>query len=113
MNIPDAITAFRQAAVAKAEFSVPAARDHALHAEMARAWQVLSSHGPPGLEAFRVLLSDPSPHVRCWTASQLLALGHEHAFAVLEALVADDGPCSFSSKIVLREWRAGGLKPPL
>ena len=113
MRIQEAIAEFRQAAIAKAEFAQPAGRDHALHAAMSAAWRELEAHGDEGRRAFRSMLSDESPHVRCWVASQLLALGDYSGLEVLEESAASGGLRGLSSTSVLEEWRAGRLGPPL
>ena len=77
------------------------------------AWQVLEGYGPDGREAFACLLFDECPHVCSWVASQLLALGDERGIPVLEAIVEEGGLIGFTCEMVLREWMAGNLKPPL
>jgi len=101
-----------RAAIEKGDFAEPTGRDSALHASMAQAWRELERHGEAGLEAFRLLLSDESPSVRSWVAPQLLCLGDESGFPVLEELVANGGMLGFSAEAVLREWRAGRLQSP-
>ncbi len=113
MKVQEAIETFCRAANQKGDFAEPASRDHALFEEMEHAWQVLKSHGSKGQEAFVALLGDESPHVRTWVASQLLALGDERGIPVLEASAEAGGIGGLDSEMVLREWRAGTLKPPL
>lgn len=112
MTVAEAVDRFRRAASAKGDFGVPARRDHALYDEMADAWRFLDAEGDVGRAAFRSLLADPSEHVRCWVASQLLGTGDSTGISVLEASAAGDGLRAFASRMVLQEWRAGRLKPP-
>jgi len=80
---------------------------------MADAWRLLEQ-SDAGRIAFRALRSDDSIHVRGWAAAQLLALGeHSGALEILEAIAAADGLASFKAKVVLSEWLAGRLRPPL
>lgn len=80
---------------------------------MSAAWRALEKDGQVGREAFRSLLADESPHVRCWVASQLLGLGDDSGLSVLEASAEEGGFRGFSSEMVISEWRAGRLRPPL
>lgn len=65
-----------------------------------------SDSGRRGISA---LMTDPSPHVRCWAAAHSLAWQPGIARAVLDALVNADGPCAFDAEITLREFREGRL----
>ncbi len=112
MTADEAVARFRRAAIEKGDFAVPAHRDHALHEEMADAWRCLDAEGEVGLASFRSLLTDPSEHVRCWVASQLLGTGDASGIAVLEASAAGEGLRAFASRMVLQEWRAGRLRSP-
>jgi hypothetical protein len=112
VNVREAVERFRRAAIEKGDLAVSAARDHALHDEMAQAWRSLESIGAVGRDAFKSLLMDDSPHVRVWAAAQLLALGDESAVRVLEAEVESGGIRGFESEITLHEWRRGRLEPP-
>ena len=76
-RIREAISQFRDAAIAKGEFVEPAAQDHQLHDNMAKAWQTLEECGQNGESAKRSLLVDDSKYVRLWSATQLLATGDE------------------------------------
>ena len=113
MTLDEAVERFRRAAIAKGDLAEPPSRDHALHDEMAQAWQALEAIGPAGREAFRSMLTDDSPHVRGWVAAQLLALGDDSGVPILEAEAASGGLRGFESEMVLEEWRSGRLKPPL
>ncbi len=112
MTADEAAARFRRAAIEKGDFAVPAHRDHALHEEMANAWRCLDAAGDVGRASFRSLLADPSEHVRCWVASQLLGTGDATGIAVLEASAAGEGLRAFASRMVLPEWRAGRLRSP-
>jgi hypothetical protein len=112
VKIREEVERFRRAAIEKGDFAEPASRDHALHDEMAQAWQALESIGPEGRAALRALLTDDSPHVRGWVAAQLLAHGDDGVVPILEAEVASGGLLGLESETVLREWRLGRLMPP-
>jgi hypothetical protein len=62
-----------------------------------------------GKESILTLLSDPSPHVRCWAATHALEWAVPIARSVLEELRDSNGPCSFDATIVLRELDKGRL----
>lgn len=102
MRIHEAVTQFRRAAIEKASSAGPASLDHALHAAMSAAWRALGAHGDEGRRAFRLMLADESPHVRCWVASQLLALGDQSGVEVLEESAASGGLQGLSSTLVLK-----------
>lgn len=56
------------------------------------------------------LMSDPSPHVRCWAAAHSLQWMPETAQEVLESLRAENVfPCSFDAEMTLEEYRKGRL----
>lgn len=113
MVIDELVIQFCEAAIEKGTFAKPTAKDHALHEAMSVVWRRLHEMGTEGQEAFRALLADDSRHVRSWVAAQLLALGDESGVSVLEADAALGGLDGFSSKMVLEEWKAGRLGPPL
>jgi hypothetical protein len=112
MEIGKAIEQFCCAAIEKANFSSPASKDRVLFRKMAKAWLALEEHGAAGRQAFKDLLSHESRYVRCWVASQLLALGDESGIPFLKADVAHGDLQSTSSEMVLTEWMKGKLKPP-
>ena len=113
MPIPDAIDRFRRAAIEKGNYASSTAEDHALRQAMSESWRNLECHGAAGREAFGALMADESRHVRAWAAAQLLSLGEERAVGVLEADASAGGVSGLGSAMVLREWKAGRLKPPL
>jgi hypothetical protein len=113
MRVEEAIQQFREAAIRKAEADLSTAEDHALYSLLKSAWRAIEGHGPAGRAVFAALLDDESIHVRGWAAAQLLALGDERAAPVLEADSQAEGLVGFAATIVLKEWRAGRLKPPL
>ncbi len=106
-------TSFDGAAIEKGDYASSTAEDHALRQAMSESWRNLESHGAAGREAFGALMADESRHVRAWAAAQLLALGDERAVVVLEADASAGGVSGLGSTMVLREWKAGRLKPPL
>jgi len=112
MTIQEAVDAFRRAAIQTGDFAEPANQDQPLE-DMSMAWQVLEKNGPDGREALTCLLFDECPHVCTWVATQLLALGDERGIPVLEANVEVGGLIGFECEVVLSEWKAGNLKPPL
>ena len=111
MTVEELVRQFRDAAIEKA--TAPVAKDQALHAEMSKAWRQLHALGPKGQEAFKALLRDNSRHVRAWVAAQLLWLGDQSGVGVLQADAELDDIDGFGSSMVLKEWKAGRLGPPL
>ena len=81
---------------------------NAAHDKMHRAYKLLRE-SEAGRAAIFALTTDPDPHVRCWSAAHSLVWQPEHARAVLEKLVIDDGVCSFTARMTLREFDAGRL----
>lgn len=73
---------------------------------------ILEFAGTEGRSAFRALLSDDSPYVRMWVASQLLADGEEEAVEVVESLTEARGPLGHGARIALGQWRAGEHSSP-
>lgn len=74
----------------------------------------LLRRGPGAQGALLSLLADPRTEVRGWAATHALGFAPEHASLVLEEIAS--GPSSleeFSAKMVLQQWRAGALRPPL
>jgi len=112
VTIIEAITEFRAAAIAKADFAKPASEDHALHARMSRAFHSLVAGGSEGLAAFKALLHDESHHVRGWVAAQLLSQGDKSAVPIMKRLAADKGIDGFTAATTLQEFRAGRLRSP-
>lgn len=55
------------------------------------------------------LLTDSSPHVRCWAAAHALAWDPNKAREVLEALRDGKGKCSFDAEILLEQFEKGQL----
>ena len=113
VSISDAIDRFRRAAIEKGNYASSTDEDHALRQAMSESWRDLESHGAVGREAFGALMADESRHVRAWAAAQLLSFGDERAVVVLEADASTGGVSGLGSAMVLREWKAGRLKPPL
>ena len=109
--IASAIAAFREAAVAKAEFATPSAKDHELHAAMATAWRLCRS-SDEGIRALRELLEDSNDYVRCWVAAGLLSIGEVHARSTLEVIAQRSDLLGFNAQIVLQEFEAGRLRSP-
>jgi hypothetical protein len=101
MTIAEATAEFRAAASAKGDFRVDSAKDHALHAQMARAFHFLHVQGAEGRTAFAALLDDESPHVRSWVSAQLLSEGDARAVPVVEQLASESGLLGFTAQITL------------
>ena len=112
MRVEDAVRQFREAAIAKNEFASPAQEDHALHKAMVEAWRSLEAQSIEGRTAFRALLTDQSPHVRLWVASQLLSENVLEAAKVVETEMLAGGSGSLIAKVILEEWRSGRLASP-
>ena len=112
MHIAHAVNEFREAANKKQDFAASPSTDSELYEAMADAWWRLEQFGGAGRSAFRALLSDESIHVQRWVATQLLALSDVTGLSLLEEDAARSGIGAFNSQMVLREWRAGRLRPP-
>jgi hypothetical protein len=109
----DPIALFREAAMAKGDgVGLPAARDHALHAEMSRAAAIMRAEQDQGLAALKKLAHDPSPHVRQWAAAELLSRGDTSVIPHLEELATERGLHRLTAEMVLKEYRAGPLTSP-
>jgi hypothetical protein len=111
-TVAEAIDAFRSAAIAKGDAASSRALDHHLHQQMAAAVRKLESETSGGHQALQTLLADPSPHVRCWVASHLLACGDSRAELVLTTLASGTDLMALAAQMTLREHRAGRLKSP-
>ena len=113
MISPSAIAeVFRSAAIEKGDFAEPPERDHELHARMRDAIHELRRMGPAGEAAFRQLLSDISPHVRCWAAAELLLRGDPEARGTLEKLATSSGLLGLTASTTLKEYDADRLRSP-
>ena len=111
--IAQALASFRTAAIAKGSGSqLPTRQDHALHAAMAHAVQVLRLAGAPGTAALESLARDPSPEVRAWASAELLSRGDAEMVPVVEELAGLPGLLGFNASMVLQEYRAGRLGSP-
>jgi hypothetical protein len=68
-----------------------------------------------GIEAQRqllMLLDDPDPGTRCWTATAVMEFAPKEGARVLTELAKSAGGLvGFSAEWTLEEWRAGTLKP--
>lgn len=76
-----------------------------------RARRKLLMKGNSGHLALRQLMSHANPWVRVAAARSCLGLFADEASRVLQALQEDPGFVGLSAKWVLKEWRAGHLKP--
>jgi hypothetical protein len=111
MDINEAITAFRNAAIEKSVCQV--SHDAALHKIMAKAFATLKDHGEAGRAAFRSLLSDDSNEVVCWVAAQLLCeCGIPEAMNALQRIAAGDDLLALSAEMTLKEHKKGRLGSP-
>jgi hypothetical protein len=111
MNIAESIHQFREAAIKKGD-GVTGKKDAVLYDLMAKAFFSLLEQGEMGREAFRRLLNDKSPHVRCWVAAQLLYEGDAEAKEVLNSLRHVTGLVGFNADMTLREYATGRLDSP-
>jgi hypothetical protein len=107
----DIIATFRSAAIEKGDVAEPQ-RDEELHARMRVAFHELQGLGAPGEAAFRRLLTDVSPHVRCWVAAALLARGDLDARRTLQKLATNPGLLGLEASTTLREHDEGRLRSP-
>jgi hypothetical protein len=110
-TIASAIAAFRNAAIAKADFATPSTKDGELYAVMTAAWRFCISSGE-GFAALRALLDDPNDHVRCWIAAGLLSLGETSALTKLEVIAQRSDLLGFTARMTLRESESGHLRSP-
>ena len=110
-DIDSAVTAFREAAVAKGDFQMPRL-DARLYRKMHQALRDLDAAGPAGLAAFTTLASDPSPQVRLWVATELLTRGHLEMKPVIEEIARLPGLIGFSAATTLAEFDRGRLQSP-
>ncbi|MBI5877541.1 MAG: DUF2019 domain-containing protein [Chloroflexi bacterium] len=62
-----------------------------------------------GRAAIVTLLSDTSPHVRCWAGAHALAWAPQLARRVLEELRDAKGRCSFDAEMILKQFDKGSL----
>jgi len=62
-----------------------------------------------GRAAIETLLSDPSPHVRCWASAHALMWVPQLARHVLEELRDAKGRCSFDAEMILKQFDKGTL----
>jgi hypothetical protein len=109
-TIDDLVRNFRLAALEKGDEG--GQDDDLLYQRLRTAFRQLRALGPAGAHAFRSLLKDPAPPVRGWVAAQLLGEGDLEALRVVEELAASAGIGGFNAQMVLKEHRAGRLKPP-
>lgn len=112
MRIAQTLAEFREAAIRKGAAAGPTAEDAELYERMRAAWLELCRSGADGRAAFDSLLLDESRYVRCWAATQLLALGNRGALEVLEKDSVSGDLHGFTCKVTIDEWRAGRLRPP-
>jgi hypothetical protein len=110
--LADTIAAFRSAAIAKGDIASPRSLDLALLQRLADAFHELDSAGPDGRAAFKQLLADRSPHVRRWTAAQLLSEGDPDALPVLQTLAQEHSPLGLIAQRLLADHAAGTPKAP-
>ncbi len=106
----DALKQFREAAIAKGDFSARK-RDAALHQAMSEAIWCLEAE-KDGSAAMHVLLSDPKEEVQVWIAAHLLSKGYETAREVLKRLSLGSGPRAFSASMTLSEHAGRRLRTP-
>ena len=116
MNEPEKIatllSAFCEAAIRKGDYEISTEKDHELHASMGVVVNTLRNLGPNAMEAFKVLLSHDSRHVRMWVASELLSDGDLEAKPILEELTKNPGLIGLNASIVLDEFGEGQLRSP-
>ena len=106
------LNGFCEAAISKGDCGISTEKDHELYASMGVAVNTLRKLDPGGMEAFKVLLSHDSKHVRMWVASELLSYGDLEAKPILEELAKSPGLIGLNASVVLDEFQAGNLKSP-
>ena len=116
MNEPEKIAVllsdFCEAAISKGDHGASTKEDHEMYAKMGAVVKTLRELGPGAMEAFKVLLSHDSKHVRMWVASELLSDGDLDAKAILEQLASSPGLIGLNASLVLDEFSAGQLNSP-
>ena len=78
---------------------------------LAKALEQLRCRGPDAQLALLGLLDDPDPSVRGWAARDALEFAPQQAEACLAELAKLPGLIGFDAEMVLKEWRAGRLRP--
>ena len=111
MNIEQAITSYRNAAIAKESEGGP--NDHALHDRMVSPYRELCAIGSDGMDSFRALLQDANPEVRIWVAAQFLATGETAALPILHEIANGSGLVAFNARMALAEYSSASLDKPL
>ena len=111
-KIATLLSDFCEAAISKGDSGATTEIDHALFANMGVAVNTLRTYGPGGMEAFKVLLSHDSNHVRLWVASELLSEGDLEAKTILKELAKTPGLIGLNASVVLDEFDEGQLKSP-
>jgi hypothetical protein len=111
MQLEEAVSRFRAAAIAKAD-GVVGPEDAGLHKDLQESFLSLRGQGAAGRQAMHTLLSDQNPHVRGWIAAQLLSEGDLTALPVAKRDAHLPGLTGFSAAEVLRQHLAGELKSP-
>jgi hypothetical protein len=86
--------------------------DQQFHQVMSESYGILASESSRGLEAFKRLLTDESPHVRSWVAADLLARGDVAALPVLQELACLSGFVGFAARRTIQAFEGGGLQSP-
>ena len=98
---------YRQCAIAMDEATDPDEANR-FHDECHSSYRVLRETDE-GRKAIMSLMSDPDRSVQCSAAAHSLQWWPDRARAVLEALGASGGVCSFEAKTVLEEFDKGSL----
>ena len=111
-RIATLLSDFCEAAISKGDSGTSTEEDHELHASMGVTVNTLRKIGPSGMEAFKVLLSHDSNHVKMWVASEFLSDGDLEAKPILEELAKSPGLIGLNASIVLDEFEAGQLGSP-
>lgn len=111
-KIANLLNEFCEAAISKGDQGASTEEDHELYAIMEAVVRTLRGLEPSAMEAFKVLLSHDSKHVRMWVASELLSEGDVEAKAILEQLASSPGLIGLNASVVLDEFGAGQFKSP-
>jgi hypothetical protein len=112
VNVSEGKEQFRMAAIAIGRGPLTPRRESDLHRRMQETAGWLNAAGAVGTAVFRDLLQDPSPHVRFWVATELLAKGLADVRPVLEDIAASGGPPASSAQATLKAYDAGQLVSP-
>lgn len=105
-NLVELQSRYRLSAEGTADPTPEIANTH--HAALHECYKLLAKSNE-GRRLISALMSDSSPHVRCWAAAHSLQWDAAKARNTLEQLRDAGGTCSFDAEMVLAEYQKGSL----